>query len=426
MTFRDGQEDDPDEALRAAGATTMHFAPTVPNVTTRNRDTPLSALAYVWRCSSKIPPREWLMGTTAICGYITLLVAPGGVGKSTLAVMMCLAVATGRQLLGEQVFQRAPVWLLNLEDSREEMERRLAAAMMHHNITPEEIEGRLFLHSGRDRPVTMATAASHRGAADGWISYPDKDAIAAEVRQHGIRLMVVDPFINSHELDENNNPQMNAAMRAWAEVASETNCAIMLVHHTRKTSTGPGDAEGARGAKSLVDAARVVLTLTAMTLEEAESYEIPTEDRSSYIRLDDAKQNMAKAKEPRWFHLESVELGNGNIIYPEGDKVQAIETWRPPGLFEKFSNHELNNVLDLIARGIDESRSYGASKRGKSERWVGELLMEKLHCTEEKAERIIAAWLKSGLLVETISRNSLKSRDEKGLRVNDAKRPGAT
>ena len=64
----------------------------------------------------------------------------------------------------------------------------------------------------------------------------------------------------------------------WREIARRTNCAVLLVHHTRKyASTGAGDMDAARGAGALVGVARVVSTVFTMTEPEAQAFEIDGE-----------------------------------------------------------------------------------------------------------------------------------------------------
>jgi hypothetical protein len=99
----------------------------------------------------KIPPREWLYGYNTIRGYISVVVAPGGTGKSALTVVEALAMATGRELLaGDKPHNSQRVWMHNAEDSHDEMQRRVATTMMHHNITSADIADRLFVTSGHE------------------------------------------------------------------------------------------------------------------------------------------------------------------------------------------------------------------------------------------------------------------------------------
>ncbi len=257
-----------------------------------------------------IPPREWLYGTRLIRRFVSVLAAPGGVGKSSLALAQALALASGRGFLGEHVHHSVPAWVFNLEDPLEETQRRVAALMRLHDIPPDSLAGRLFLNTGRTRRLVMADLDSQ-----GAIAHPDREAVVEAAQQAGIGLIVVDPFVKSHRLDENSNAHMDAAATAWAEVAERTGCAVLLVHHVRKGAAEGVDAT--RGAKSLTDAARSASMLSPMSQEDAQSLSVPERERWRYVRLDDAKANLAPRPDAaRWFRLETVALGNGNALYP--------------------------------------------------------------------------------------------------------------
>lgn len=320
-----------------------------------------------------ISPRRWLIERTAIRQYVSLLVAPAAVGKTAYVFSMALGGAIGHSLLGDRIFTPVPVWIFNLEDPLEEMDRRLAAAMLHHGVSRKEVEGRIFMNSGRDRRVTMA-----RLSGDGQVCFPDEAATVAQAKANQIGLLVVDPFVNSHELNENDNAHMNSAVRAWAEVASEADCSVFLVHHTRKgMAEHAGDIEGARGGKSLSDAARVGLTLTAMTEEEAKGAGLQANERWRYLRLDDGKPNLTmRGSKPRWFKLVSVPLGNGDDLHPDGDTVQTIKPWEPPSAFGDMTDADANSVLDDIDRGMSNGSRYTLRRTGEATRWAGHLLID--------------------------------------------------
>ena len=53
-----------------------------------------------------IPHRQWLYGTDLIRGFVTLMVAPGGTGKSSLILPMALALTTNRKLLNTNIHQK--------------------------------------------------------------------------------------------------------------------------------------------------------------------------------------------------------------------------------------------------------------------------------------------------------------------------------
>lgn len=366
-----------------------------------------------------IPPRQWLYGTELIRGFVTVLVAPGGTGKSALAMAIAAAIASHVEILRSHIFATGCAAVLNLEDPMDELDRRVAAIMLQHRLTEGQLRNRLYLHSGETRPVTIA-----RLDEDGFtVIYPDEEAIIAQIQEHDIVLLVVDPYAESHSLEENSNPDMVKAAAAWRRIARATNCAILLVHHVRKSKgVGEADIDAARGAKALTDSARVGLILSPMSVAEAEQFSIPEEERSLYIRLDDAKVNLApKAARARWFKLEQIELRNGNATYPNGDKVAAIARWEPPSI-QQVPPAQLNEVLDVIDEAPDEAL-YLPTRRGRdNRRWAGQVLMDVLGWNIEQANEMIAAWLKSGLLRRKIFKNQDR-KEQTGVRVDHSKRP---
>lgn len=389
----------------------------------RHLSTALKAGPLVLRAAAlpdptKIPPRPWLYGTQLLRGFVTVLVAPGGTGKSAYAMAVAAALATGRKLFGEHVFAQANACILNLEDPMEELDRRLAAILMRHQIDETDIRGRMFLHSGEDRPVTMAALSD-----DGFqVVHPDEDALIAEIKAHDIGLLVVDPFAESHTLEENSNPHMIKAAAAWRRVARATNCAILLVHHVRKGAVT--DIDSARGAKGLTDSARVGLLLSAMGDEDGEQLGIPPDQRWQYVRLDNAKANMApRAGRARWFKLDQIELGNATHDYPHGDRVAAIVSWEPPNPLAAQMPADLNAALDRIAAGPEPGVLYSANRRGGSKRWAGKVLFDVLGFNDRQATTVLATWLRSGLLVEATFRDPDNRREATGVRVDESKRP---
>jgi hypothetical protein len=380
---------------------------------------PLTAVPAALPAPETIPPREWLYGTRLVRRFVSVLAAPGGVGKSALALGQAASLSTGRPLLGERVHHAAPAWVLNLEDPLEELHRRLAALMRLHNLPRAALEGRIFLHSGRDRRLSIAALSP-----DGTVVHPDREALIAAASAASVGLIVVDPFVKSHALDENSNPHMDAAATAWAEVADRTGAAVLLVHHVRK---GAGnDVEAARGAKALTDAARSAFLLAPMDAEAGETLGVTAAERWRYVRLDDAKSNLApRAEQALWYRLESVALGNGTPLYPAGDTVAALSPWKPASPFHGLSPAACNRALDRIAEGPEPGVLYAAVRGGRHAvtRWAGLVLTEGFGLTVENAARVLAVWLRSGLLIETQYRCPHQRKTRLGLRVVDARRP---
>src|SRR5262245_28106390 len=104
--------------------------------------------AYAPRSFSQIPRRQWLHAGHYIRQQVVMTVAPGGYGKTTLLITNAVEMCTGLGLLGSAPpggAMRVAYW--NAEDPEDEVERRVAATCLRHNIDPEALRGRLFLGS---------------------------------------------------------------------------------------------------------------------------------------------------------------------------------------------------------------------------------------------------------------------------------------
>jgi hypothetical protein len=328
---------------------------------------------------TKIPPRAWLYSGCVIRGYIALLVAPGGTGKSALTVAEAVAMVTGKVLLpGDKPHKPLRVWMHNAEDSKDEMQRRVAATMMHHGITPADIADRLFVTSGRDSNMMLA-----RQGGDGpEVILGRVDSIVARLKANKIDVMILDPLGAMHTLPENSNEAANLLMGALREIAQRADVAIILVHHTGKVAGADMAAAGAaasRGATAFVDAARVTRELAPMTTKEAKSFLISEDERRRYVRIANGKANLAPAAGADWFRLVGVPLGNDSKEYPNGDNVQTVERWTPPTVAKSgaLTDAEKNDVQDAIRQGTSTERRVSP----KSPEWVGYLIGEVLGLT---------------------------------------------
>src|SRR5262245_23169791 len=83
---------------------------------------------------------------TCCGGTVSGTAAMGGTGKSAKAIVEALSMASGKRLLNEQPPRQLHVLLINLEDNRNAVNKRIAAAMKHYHdlIKPKDIGNRLF------------------------------------------------------------------------------------------------------------------------------------------------------------------------------------------------------------------------------------------------------------------------------------------
>jgi RecA-family ATPase len=212
---------------------------------------------------------------------------------------------------------------VNCEDPTDEIERRFAAAAKHFGITDEQIGGRLFTNSGRDHEFVIMGQVGR----DFKVCEPFVDAMIAEIKANKIDVVIVDPFVSTHEVPENDNSAIQRVAKAWLQVAEKGNCSIDVIHHVVKGAEEV-TADSGRGGGALKDKARSVRTINPMTQTEATKAGV--DDRRDYFRLDLGKVNMAKSTRSQWRKFESVNLGNGRGLVKIGDSIGVVVPWRWP------------------------------------------------------------------------------------------------
>jgi hypothetical protein len=305
------------------------------------------ATPFALRDPASIEPRRWLYGRHYIRGFLSATVAPSGLGKSSLALTEAIAMASGKNLLGDLPAGKLRVWYWNGEDPRDEIERRVAAICMHYGIIAGEIEGYLFIDTGRETEIVVARA-DHGGVK---IAKPVIDALKHTIRENKIDLLIIDPFVASHGVPENDNGAINAVCRQWAMVAEETGCAIELVHHVRKGAVGQTEhtVDDARGAGALLAAARSVRVLNRMIAEEASRAGIG--NPRSYFRIDTGKANMAPpAESSTWRQIVSQPLGNDRGPV-RGDSVGVVVPWTWPDFVGALTPDDVRAIQRAISEG---------------------------------------------------------------------------
>jgi hypothetical protein len=342
-----------------------------------------------------IPPRAWLLGVTFCRGFISGLVAQGAGGKTALRIVQALALATGRPLTGEFVFQRCRVLIVCLEDNMDELRRRVRAAMLHHGISTDEVRGHLLLWS----PAGLKIAEQRDGSRQVVPGELDQQ-LRHIIVEREIDLVVLDPLVKTHTVEENDNTGIDGVAVILTRLASEMNCAVDVLHHERKGTASAGDADRGRGASSFRDAARLLYTLTPMTDAEREQFGLTEAERRSLIRVDSAKVNIAPPSiEARWFRIVGVSIGNGTALYPRGDEVPTVEPWAPPDIWTEINNSAANDILHRIENGLPDGRRYSAAAQAGEARAAWRVVQASLpKFSDKQCQGVIGTWLKNGML----------------------------
>jgi hypothetical protein len=382
-----------------------HSAPAPAAATPATEQPLIYATPFTWIDPAKLPRRDFVYGTHLIRKYVSVTVSPGGLGKTSLTIAEALSMVTGKPLLGTKPARALRCWLFNAEDPRDEMERRIMAAALQYRLKPKDMSG-LFLDSGREQDLVVAFD-DKRGVK---IAHPIVEAVKAQIRANGIDVMIVDPFVSTHGVSENDNGAIDKVAKLWAKIADETNCAIELVHHVRKSEGRDVTVEDARGAVSLLAAARSARVLNRMSPEQASEAGVPPGDRYSYFSVARGKANLAPMSgHMEWRRLVSVPLGNGQGLTKPQDHAGVVVEWQWPGsedVVEAITADQKEHLCSLV-----DSSDYKEAPQAKN--WAGYAVAFALGLDAEdpaqkkQAGSVFKALLKEGVLVKKSERDPI-------------------
>jgi hypothetical protein len=286
--------------------------------------------------------RPWIVPGYLMRGSVTIVGGPGSAGKSSLMIGWCTALALGAKYHRFKPPTPSKVIFYNVEDDLTEQRRRLSAALRQFDRTPYDIAP----HVLRLHPTGIGTLLSYDRDADTWQPTQVMQALEAEICHYAPDVTILDPLVELHTADENDNTAMRAVIARFRALAEKFGMAVVILHHTVKHSTGaPGDQDILRGASSSVAAARVALTVLPMSKEEAENLQIADDVRRGFFRVDGAKSNYAPAHAAEWFQLTEYRLDNG-------DDVAAAVPWTPPA-DRALDVSEHDTLCEELAAGID-------------------------------------------------------------------------
>lgn len=154
--------------------------------------------------------------------------------KSWLALEMAIAVASGRPCLGSFApGPTGPVLLYAAEDSPRQVRARLEGLAEFRGIDFSTLDVRLVLEPSLrlDLPADLRRL----------------DTAVAALRP---RLLVLDPFVRLHRIDENSAAEVSSFLADLRALQRRYEMAIVLVHHTRKAN-GEATGQALRGSSDL-------------------------------------------------------------------------------------------------------------------------------------------------------------------------------
>jgi len=181
------------------------------------------------------PQTQWLVEGLWSDQAVGILGGEPKCYKSFLALDVAVSVASGTACLRQFPVRRTgKVLLFPAEDSLAIVRQRLEGIATMAQVDFPSL------------PVEVITAPSLR------LDTPtDRQRLADTIQTLQPILLVLDPLIRLHRIDENDATQVAALLSYLRELQRRFQVAILLVHHARKDSNGSRPGQALRGSSEL-------------------------------------------------------------------------------------------------------------------------------------------------------------------------------
>ena len=270
-----------------------------------------AAARDIWRpmdmsfiLSETPPEREWIFKDAIGRGDLCGIAAEGGSGKTFLALIMAISLASGRVLLDcFKPLGAHRALLLAGEDQELIIWQRIHAIVHEFQLSPSErtrlIEN-LHVFAGQSEPLTaISNIGLVRTARWEWL------------RRHidvtDPAFIILDPKSRwDGAMNENDAAQSTGFITAVQDLIGDQRAGLIL-HHVAKQNGQDADSSAARGSTALRDGCRWFANITRMTEKQAKDFNIEGEE-SKYIRLTITKSNYT-AHMPEPVYLQRSDRG---------------------------------------------------------------------------------------------------------------------
>jgi hypothetical protein len=358
--------------------------------------------------SVPVGPRPWIYGRHYIRGFVSGTSAPTKMGKSTVDMVEAVSMMTAFDLLRVGAAnmppkgQRLKVWLWNGEDPEDELRRRLMAICRYYGRIPKGVEpdepphdrfdfeyadlrNYLYLDSGRDNPIKIASFEDGKVK----VAVPVVKDMIATIRDNGIDVTNIDPFITSHSIPENSE-RMDEVVGQYKDIAYQTRSAIEHVHHTRKIRDGAEvTSTDSRGSSAIVAAWRDSRVLNFMDTQTATEQGI--KNRFRFLRLGGDGNMTVRGEDDRWLYMETVTLDNADAETGlPADDVGVAVPFEPVIKTEAAKASDEVRILSAVLKLIDGEKDKPETRKRITRERGGDYTIKTLVGYLKRAEDIIA------------------------------------
>ncbi len=293
-------------------------------------------------------PKPMLWEAAIPAGDVGSLIAPGGVGKTSLLTGLAIHRLVGRPFLGRAVMEGETV-VLSTEDRAADYKAKIAQWCLHLGLNPQAVASRIHLVDAHGTGFRLVT-----GMGNSFTTSPDVASLIDLIKTRAPRANHVVIETVSRMGGDESNPAMSAIISAAERVARETGCAITLVHHTSKAAARDGsmDEFGSRGGGALSDNGRYTIRLASW----------PTDKRSA-------------AEMSRLLGFEPSEGMRDALLILTVPKINAARKWKPTVLEKVEGQWALTfRVYSGTDRAAEDREGATRVRRHETGRRLGSLV----------------------------------------------------
>jgi hypothetical protein len=190
----------------------------------------------VGEIKSEEKPQRWLVEELWGASSVGVIGGAPKCAKTWLGLDMALSVATGTACLGKYaVPEPGPVLVYLAEDALPIVRERIEGMTRHRGLDLAGVE------------VYVITAPVLRLDRD-----RDRARLLETTKQLRPRLLLLDPLVRLHGIDENNAGEVAELLAYFRSLQRQLDLSVLLVHHTRKNAAGGAAAgQGLRGSSDI-------------------------------------------------------------------------------------------------------------------------------------------------------------------------------
>lgn len=237
---------------------------------------------------------------------LSLLVANGGTGKTTLVVSIACHVAAGKDWNGYKLRQ-AKVIIISVEETQAELDRKFSAVIESWTPTErQDAEDNLRLVSCIGQDVRLITTEYGKQLGTGWAEAIIK--LANEFGVNGNGVVFLDHLQGFASGDLNSSETATGIAREANRIVDGTGSAVVFAAHISKGNIKAETVEQgfAVGSLAIENAARQLSGMIRMTEDQAKTYGFDEDQRQNYRWLGLPKNSYGEANAGVWLKAEFV------------------------------------------------------------------------------------------------------------------------